>query len=142
MIDRLNLVSRENLSGMMVVRAFNTQEFEEKRFDKANQDLTDTNLFVARAMAAMMPMMMFIMNGATLLVIWVGAHQVAELTIQVGDMIAFMQYALQVVMAFLMMSIMFIMIPRAAVSADRIADVLETESSIKDPKSPQNLPEE
>lgn len=140
LIDRLNLVSRENLSGMMVVRAFNTQAFEEKRFDKANQDLTDTNLFVARAMAAMMPLMMFIMNGTTLLVIWVGAHQVAELTIQVGDMIAFMQYALQVVMAFLMMSIMFIMIPRAAVSAGRIADVLETESSIKDPEKPQNLP--
>jgi len=141
LIDRLNLVSRENLSGMMVVRAFNTQDFEEKRFDKANQDLTDTNLFIARVVAAMMPGMMFIMNGATLLVIWVGAHQVAQLTIQVGDMIAFMQYALQVVMAFLMMSIMFIMIPRAAVSADRIADVLETESSIKDPNNPKNLPE-
>ena len=140
LIDRLNLVSRENLSGMMVVRAFNTQAFEEKRFDKANRDLTDTNLFVARVMAAMMPLMMFIMNGTTLLVIWVGAHQVAEMTIQVGDMIAFMQYALQVVMAFLMMSIMFIMIPRAAVSADRIADVLETETSINDPEKPKALP--
>lgn len=139
LIDRLNLVSRENLSGMMVVRAFNTQAFEEKRFDKANRDLTDTNLFVGRAMAAMFPAMMLIMNGATLLVIWVGAQQVAELTIQVGDMIAFMQYALQVVMSFLMMSMMFIMIPRAAVSADRIADVLETETSVLDPKNPKNF---
>jgi ATP-binding cassette subfamily B protein len=139
LIDRLNLVSRENLSGMMVVRAFNTQDFEEKRFDKANHDLTDTNLFVARVMAAMMPLMMFIMNGTTLLVIWVGSHQVAQLTIQVGDMIAFMQYALQVVMSFLMMSIMFIMIPRAAVSADRIADVLETETSVKDPENPKTF---
>lgn len=141
LIDRLNLVSRENLSGMLVVRAFNTQAFEEKRFDKANRDLTDTNLFVSRTMAAMMPLMMFIMNGATLLVIWVGAQQVSELTIQVGDMIAFMQYALQVVMAFLMMSIMFIMIPRAAVSADRIADVLETETSIEKPKKPKSFPQ-
>ncbi|GAB5493330.1 MAG: ABC transporter ATP-binding protein [Phototrophicaceae bacterium] len=141
LIDRLNLVSRENLSGMLVVRAFNTQNFEEKRFDKANQDLTDTNLFVGRAMAAMMPMMMLIMNGVTLLIIWVGAQQVSELTIQVGDMIAFMQYALQVVMAFLMMSIMFIMIPRAAVSADRIADVLETDPSIEKPKKPKTFPQ-
>ncbi len=139
LIDRLNLVSRENLSGMMVVRAFNTQTFEEKRFDKANRELTDTNLFTGRVMAAMFPAMMLIMNGATLLVIWVGAQQVSQLTIQVGDMIAFMQYALQVVMSFLMMSIMFIMIPRAAVSADRIADVLETEASILDPKNPKNF---
>ena len=137
LIDRLNLVSRENLAGMMVVRAFNTQAFEENRFDAANRELTDTNLFVGRAMAAMMPAMMLIMNGATLLVIWVGAHQVSQLTIQVGDMIAFMQYTLQVVMSFLMMSIMFIMIPRASVSADRIADVLETESSVKDPEDPK-----
>lgn len=141
LIDQLNLVSRENLSGMLVVRAFNTQKFEEKRFDKANQDLTDTNLFVTRTMAVLMPMMILIMNGTTLLVIWVGAQQISELTIQVGDMIAFMQYALQVVMAFLMMSIMFIMIPRAAVSADRIADVLETETSIRKPKKPKIFPQ-
>jgi ATP-binding cassette, subfamily B, multidrug efflux pump len=139
LIDRLNLVSRENLSGMMVVRAFNTQDFEEQRFDKANRDLTDTNLFVGRATAAMFPAMMLIMNLTTLLVVWVGAQQVSALTIQVGDMIAFMQYALQVVMSFLMMSIMFIMIPRAAVSADRVADVLETETSIQDPKNPKNF---
>jgi len=135
LVDRLNLVSRENLSGMMVVRAFNTQEFEEKRFDKVNRDVTDTNLYVGRTMAVMMPAMLFIMNATTVLVIWIGARQVSELTIQVGDMIAFMQYALQVVMSFLMMSFMFIMVPRAAVSADRIADVLETEASVKDPKN-------
>lgn len=140
LLDRLNLVSRESLAGMMVVRAFNTQAFEEKRFDNANRDLTNTNLFVNQVMAAMFPMMMLIMNVTTLLVIWVGAYQVSQLTIQVGDMIAFMQYALQVVMSFLMMSIMFIMIPRAAVSADRIADVLETDPSIKDPNNPKNLP--
>ncbi|MCB9461039.1 MAG: ABC transporter ATP-binding protein [Anaerolineaceae bacterium] len=138
--DRLNLVARENLSGMMVIRAFNTQSFEESRFDKANIDLTNNNLFVSRAMAAMMPMMMLIMNLASILIIWVGSHQVAESTMQVGDMIAFMQYAMQVVMSFLMMSIMFIMLPRAAVSADRIADVMETEAIIKDPAKPVQFP--
>ncbi len=139
LVDRLNLVTRENLSGMMVVRAFNTQPFEEKRFDKANRDVTDTNLSVTRIMAGMMPIMMLIMNGLTLLIIWVGAHQVAEAQMQVGDMIAFMQYALQVVFAFLMLSFIFILVPRAAVSADRIADVLETELVIRDPKDPKHF---
>jgi len=139
LIDRLNLVTRENLSGMMVVRAFNTQGFEENRFDKANQDLTNTNLFVSRIMAFMMPMMMLIMNGVSLLIVWVGAHQVAQASMQVGDMIAFMQYAMQVVMGFLMMSIMFIMLPRASVSADRIADVLDTGTVIHDPKEPKRF---
>ena len=138
--DRLNQVARENLSGMMVIRAFNTQEFEEGRFDQANQDLTATNLFVNRVMAAMMPAMMLIMNLTSLLIIWVGSHQVAESSMQVGDMIAFMQYAMQVVMSFLMMSIMFIMVPRAAVSADRIADVLETDPVIKDPPQSKQFP--
>ena len=137
LIDRLNLVTIENLSGMMVIRAFNTQAFEEKRFDKANRELTDTSLFVNRTMAFMMPMMMLIMNGLTLLIIWIGAHQVAEATIQVGDMIAFMQYALQVVFAFLFLSFMFILVPRAAVSARRIADVLATEPAIQDPPAPK-----
>ena len=137
LVDRLNLVTRENLSGIMVVRAFNTQPFEEQRFDKANEDLTSTNLFVSRVMAFMMPAMMLIMNGVTLLVVWVGAHQVAQSNMQVGSMIAFMQYAIQVVMGFLMMSFMFIMLPRASVSADRIAEVLETEATIHDPKDPQ-----
>ncbi len=137
LVDRLNLVTRENLSGIMVVRAFNTQPFEELRFDKANEDLTNTNLFVSRVMAFMMPAMMLIMNGVTLLVVWVGAHQVAQSAMQVGSMIAFMQYAIQVVMGFLMMSFMFIMLPRASVSADRIAEVLGTEATIHDPKEPQ-----
>ncbi|MCA9907516.1 MAG: ABC transporter ATP-binding protein, partial [Anaerolineae bacterium] len=137
LIDRLNLVVRENLSGMMVVRAFNTQAFEEDRFDRANKDLTNTNLFVNRVMVSMMPMMMLIMNGLSLLIIWVGAHQVAESAMQVGDMMAFMQYAMQVVMAFLMLSMMFIILPRAWVSADRIADVLETELAIHDPTTPK-----
>jgi ATP-binding cassette subfamily B multidrug efflux pump len=140
LIDRLNLVMRENLSGMMVVRAFNTQRFEEARFDRANQNLTNTSLFVNRAMAFMMPMMMIIMNGLSLLIIWVGAHQVAQSAMQVGDMIAFMQYAAQVVMAFLMLSIMFIILPRASVSGDRIADVLDTEPSIRDPEQPRQFP--
>jgi ATP-binding cassette, subfamily B, multidrug efflux pump len=134
LVDRLNLVTRENLSGMMVIRAFNTQAFEEKRFDTANRDLTDTNLFVTRVMVFMMPAMMLIMNGVTLLIIWVGSHQVAEANMQVGNMIAFMQYAIQIVMAFLLLSFMFIILPRASVSADRIADVLDVEPAIQDPK--------
>jgi len=137
LLDRLNLVTSENLSGMMVIRAFNTQAFEEKRFDKANRDVTDTNLYVNRVMAFMMPAMMLIMNGLTILIVWIGAHQVAQSTIQVGDMIAFMQYALQIVFAFLMLSMMFIFLPRAVVSAIRIADVLETEPAIQDPKTPR-----
>lgn len=141
LIDRLNLVTRENLSGMMVIRAFNKQDDEKVRFDKANRDLTDTSLFVARVMVTMMPLMMLVMNGLTLAIIWVGSHQVAEATMQVGDMIAFMQYAMQIVMAFLMMSMMFIFLPRAAVSGDRIADVLETELVIKDPDDPKAFPD-
>lgn len=141
LVDRLNLVTREHLSGMMVVRAFNTQPFEERRFDRVNDDLTQTNLSVTRIMAFMMPMMLLIMNGLTLLIVWVGAQQVAAASMQVGDMIAFMQYALQVVFAFMMLSFMFIMIPRAAVSGDRIADVLETEVAIYDPNTPQRFPE-
>jgi ABC-type multidrug transport system fused ATPase/permease subunit len=134
LLDRLNLVMRENLSGMMVVRAFNRQKFEEDRFDRANQDLTATNLFVNRLMVIMMPAMMLIMNGLTLLIVWVGAHQVARSSMQVGDMLAFMQYAMLIVIAFLMLSIMFIMVPRASISAARVAEVLGTEISIKDPQ--------
>ena len=137
LIDRLNLVTREDLSGMMVIRAFNKQPFEENRFDKANKDLTSTNLFVNRVMVLMMPVMMLIMNGLTILIIWVGSHQVAQSTMQVGDMMAFMQYAMQILFAFLMMSFMFILLPRASVSADRIADVLNTEPVIKDPADPK-----
>src|SRR5262249_15178912 len=136
---RLNLVTGENLAGMMVIRAFNTQPFEEARFDKANRDVTDTNLFVNRVMAAMLPFMMLLLNGLTVLIIWVGAHQVAQAQMQVGQMIAFMQYALQVVFAFLFVSFMFIIVPRAAVSADRIADVLGTTPSIQDPPAPKTF---
>jgi ATP-binding cassette subfamily B multidrug efflux pump len=141
LIDRLNLVMREHLSGMMVIRAFNKQDDEAVRFDKANRNLTDTSLYVARVMVTMMPVMMLVMNGLTLGIIWVGAHQIAASTMQVGDMIAFMQYAMQIVMAFLMMSMIFIFLPRAAVSGDRIADVLETEIAITDPQNPQPFKE-
>ncbi|MEJ2012503.1 MAG: ABC transporter ATP-binding protein [Anaerolineales bacterium] len=139
LIDRLNLVTRENLSGMMVIRAFNKQEDEEQRFDRANQDLADTSLFVARVMVTMMPVIMMLMNLLSVGIIWVGAHQVAEANIQVGDMMAFMQYAIQIVFAFLMMSMMFIFLPRASVSGGRIADVLETKLSITDPEQPSEL---
>jgi ATP-binding cassette subfamily B multidrug efflux pump len=139
LIDRLNLVTRENLSGMMVIRAFNKERDEEDRFDKANVDLTETSLYVARVMVLMMPALMLIMNGLTVGIIWVGAHQVAQANIQVGDMIAFMQYAIQIVFAFIMMSMMFIFLPRAAVSGGRIADILDTEISIKDPRHPRRF---
>jgi ATP-binding cassette subfamily B protein len=141
LVDRLNLVTRENLSGMMVIRAFNKQEFETARFDRANRDLTNTSLFVARVMVTMMPVMMLIMNGVSLLIIWAGSHQVAQSTMQVGDMMAFLQYAMQIVMSFMMMSMMFIFLPRAAVSGARIADVLETETIIKDPPEPTTFSE-
>ncbi len=139
LIDRLNLVTRENLSGMMVIRAFNMQSFEENRFDKANKDVTSNLLFINRVMVVMMPVMMMVMNGVTLLIIWVGAHQVAQSSMQVGDMIAFMQYAIQIVFAFLMLAMMFIILPRAAVAGDRIAEVLETEPVIKDPQDPKHF---
>ncbi len=141
LIDRINLIMRENLSGMMVIRAFNRQDFEARRFDQANQDLTRVSLFINRLMVVMMPVMMLIMNGLSLLIIWVGAHQVAESHMQVGDMMAFLQYAMQIVLAFLMMSVMFIILPRASVSANRIAEVLETEFSVRDPEQPRRFPE-
>lgn len=141
LVDKLNLVVRENLTGMMVVRAFNTQAFEEKRFEKANSELTQTNLFVNRVMVFMFPIMMLIMNGVTLMIVWIGAHQIAESAMQVGDMMAFMQYAMQIIMSFLMLSMVFIMIPRASVSAGRVAEVLETELTILDPKDPVSFPE-
>ncbi|GAB6109644.1 ABC transporter ATP-binding protein [Fusibacter bizertensis] len=139
LVDKLNLVVRENLTGMMVIRAFNTQKFEEKRFDDANKNLTNTNLFVNRVMVFMMPIMMLIMNGTTLLIVWVGSHEVANSTMQVGDMMAFMQYAIQIIMSFLMLSMMFILIPRASVSAGRIAEVLETKETILDPSNPAKM---
>lgn len=139
LLDKLNMVTRENLSGMMVIRAFNTQRFEEDRFDQANHTLTDNNLFIGKVMSILFPVIMFVMNGVTLLIVWVGAHEIANANMQVGDMMAFMQYALLIIFSFLMLSMMFIMIPRAAVSAARIAEVLETKPVIVDPVSPKQF---
>ncbi|MGF9964549.1 ABC transporter ATP-binding protein [Bacillus rhizoplanae] len=137
LVDKINLITRESLTGMLVIRAFNNQKHEETKFEKGNQDLTRTNLFVSRLMSFMMPMMMFIMNAVTVLIIWVGAHQVDMGHMQVGDMMAFMQYTMQIIMAFLMISMVSIMIPRASVSAQRIAEVLNTDVSIRDVEEPK-----
>ena len=136
LVDRLNLVSREELSGLMVVRAFANQDFMQKRFDSANKDLTGNTLFVNRAMATMLPVMTLVMNGISLLIVWFGGKQIAASSLQVGDMMAFIQYAMQVIMSFLFISLMFILVPRASVSADRICQVLDTENSVADPESP------
>lgn len=136
LLDRLNLVARENLSGIMVIRAFGTEEHELKRFRTANEEFTGVNLSVNRIISLIMPLMMLIMNGLTVLIIWVGAHHIAQSSIQIGDMMAYMQYAMQVLMSFMLISIVFIQLPQAAVSANRISDVLETELSIKDPDMP------
>ncbi|MEP0806919.1 MAG: ABC transporter ATP-binding protein [Chloroflexota bacterium] len=141
LVDKLNLVARENLSGMMVVRSFDREKHEEARFDRANRDLTNTNLFVNRLFVIMMPFMMLIMNGATMLILWVGSNQVAQAQMEVGDMMAFMQYAMQIVFAFLMLSMLFIMFPRADVSAHRVADVLEMPITVLDPVQPKRFPE-
>ena len=132
--DKLNLVSREILTGLPVIRAFNKEKNEEKRFDVANTDLMKTNIFVNKAMSLMMPLLMFIMNSMSILVIWVGAHKINEGLLQVGDMMAFIQYMMQIIISFLLISMMSIMIPRASVSANRINEVLETEAKIKDKK--------
>ena len=139
LIDKLNLVAREILTGLPVIRAFNTEKKEEKRFDKANTDLTKTNLFVNRAMSFMMPILMLIMNGISLLIVWVGAHGIDAGTMQVGNMMAFIQYTMQIVMSFLMISMVSIMLPRASVSANRINEILETDEAIKDSKEPKKL---
>ena len=132
LIDKLNQVSREILTGLPVIRAFNKEKKEEKRFDNSNKDLMKANTFVNRAMSMMMPLLMFIMSSITVLIVWVGAHNVDAGTLQVGDMMAFIQYTMQIVMAFLMISMISIMLPRAAVSARRINEVVDTEPSIKD----------
>ncbi len=134
LIDKVNLISRENLEGMLVIRAFGSEKFEETRFDSANRELTENNLFINRAMVLMMPTMMFIMNITTVLIVWVGVHQISNLQIDIGTMMAFMQYAMQIIMAFLMLSVMFILIPRALVSANRVKEVIETGTLIKDKK--------
>ena len=140
LLDRLNRIARENLAGAMVVRAFNRQKYEEERFDQANRELTQTALYVNRVFVMMMPLTMFLMNGVSILIIWVGAHQVAQATIRIGDMMAFLQYAMQVFFSFMMLSMLSIMVPRADVAANRIAEVLETEPSVKDPENPVPLP--
>jgi len=135
-IDRLNLVMRENLSGIMVVRAFNKQHYEEERFDVANKDLTSNMLYIGRAIAFIFPAMNLIMMGGQVFIIWIGAGIIAQSSMQVGDLIAFMQYAMQIMFSFLNLSMLFIFIPRANVSANRIADVLEKPVSINDPAQP------
>ncbi|MHA1692480.1 MAG: ABC transporter ATP-binding protein, partial [Candidatus Heimdallarchaeaceae archaeon] len=139
--DRINLVARESLSGMLVIRAFNKEKFEENRFDKANLDITAVSLFINRLMVILMPFMMLVMNGLSLGIIWIGSHQVAEAAMQVGDMMAFMQYAMQIVFAFLMLTMMFIILPRAVVSGKRINEVLVTEPVINDPEDPKTFPD-
>ena len=134
LIDRLNLVSRENLSGLMVIWAFGNEKYEESRFEQANRDLRDTTRFVQRTMSFTMPAMSLIMNLVTLVIIWVGGHAIAASTMQIGDMMAFMQYGMQIIMSFLMIAVMFIMVPRAAVSANRVAEVLDTQPGIRDPE--------
>ena len=137
--DKLNLVSRENLSGMLVIRAFGNEGFEENRFNGVNEEYTYTNRFVQRLMSLMMPAMTIIMNGVSILIIWFGSKQVADSTLQIGDMMAYIQYVMQIIMAFLMISMMFIFLPRASVSAMRISEVLNTDLSITDPKNPQKI---
>ena len=139
LVDKLNGVSREILTGLSVIRAFNKEKKEEERFDTANKDLTKANIFVNRAMSMMMPLLMFIMNSITILIVWVGGHNVDQGIMQVGDMMAFIQYTMQIVMAFLMISMISIMLPRASVSARRINEVIETEPSIKDKKETKKL---
>ena len=142
LIDRLNLVSRENLSGMMVIRAFGNEGYEENRFEVANGELSKTNRFVQRTMAFMMPAMMLLMNCVTLVIVWSGSHAIADSTLQIGDMLAFMQYAMQIIMSFLMIAMMFIMVPRASVSAVRIREVLDTNLEITDKKKTVSLVED
>lgn len=141
LVDRLNLVTREHLSGLMVIRAFNKQDFEEKRFDSANTDLAKVSLFINRTMVSIMPLIMLLMNVLSVVIIWVGSQQIAESTLKIGDMMAFMQYSMQIMFAFMNLSMLLIFLPRAAVSGDRIADVLEKDIAIKDLAEPKPLPE-
>jgi len=134
LVDRLNLVTREILTGLSVIRAFSTEKHEEERFDTANKNLTRTNLFVNRAMTFMMPTMILIMNGVSVLIVWNGAHGISDGQMQVGDMMAFIQYTMQIIMGFLMICMISIMLPRAGVSADRIQEILTSETVIDDPK--------
>src|ERR1035437_7430066 len=136
LVDRLNLVTRENLTGLRVIRAFNNEKIEQAKFEKANIDLTAANVFVNRLMVVMQPVMMLILNLTSVLIVWMGSHFINSGSLDIGNMIAFMQYAMQVIMAFLMISIVFIMVPRASISAERVNEVIDTEPLIKDPKNP------
>lgn len=139
LIDRLNLVMRESLIGMLVIRAFNNEKHEEARFDKVNQELTDTNLFINKVMVLVMPLMMLVMNIVTLLIVWIGANQIDAGILQIGEMMAFIQYAMQIIMSFLMISMMMIILPRSFVSISRIDEVLITDPVIKDDENPKSL---
>lgn len=138
-LDRLNLIMKERLSGILVIRAFNTERSEEKRFDDANVELTKINMFVNRAMSFMMPALMFVMNAVSILIIWAGAHLVEAQSLMIGDMLAYLQYAMHVIMSFLFITMIFIMIPRSAVSAQRIGEVLDVEPTIEDAETPVSL---
>ncbi len=138
-LDKLNLLMKERLSGILVIRAFNTEKSEEKRFDIANRDLTKINMFTNKAMSFMMPMLMFVMNGVSILIVWAGAHLVNDGSLMIGDMLAYLQYAMHVIMSFLFITMMFIMIPRAIVSAKRIGEVLDVEPSVEDPEMPETV---
>ena len=142
LVDKLNLVTREILTGLPVIRAFSTEKHEEERFDDANRTLTKTNLFVNRAMTFMMPVMMLVMNGVSVLIVWTGAHGISDGRMQVGDMMAFIQYTMQIIMGFLMLCMISIMLPRAAVAADRVEEVLKSETMIHDPKQEKHFPED
>ena len=142
LVDKVNLVTRESLTGMLVIRAFSTQKYEEKKFDNANRDLTKTNLFVTRITSMMMPIMMLIMNSISLLIVWIGAHRINDGLLQVGDMMAFIQYTMQIIMAFLMISMISVILPRAAASVQRIAEVLSADVSIKDIENPKSFNED
>ena len=142
LVDKLNLVTREILTGLPVIRAFSTEKHEEERFDDANRTLTKTNLFVNRAMTFMMPVMMLVMNGVSILIVWTGAHGISDGQMQVGDMMAFIQYTMQIIMGFLMLCMISIMLPRAAVAADRVEEVLKSETMIHDPKQEKHFPED
>lgn len=136
-LDRLNLIMKERLTGLLVIRAFTTEKDEERNFDNANRELTKINLFVNKAMSFMMPALMFVMNAVSVLIIWAGAHLIDRQELMIGDMLAYLQYAMHVIMSFLFITMMFIMIPRAAVSAQRIGGVLKVESSVRDTDDPK-----
>jgi ATP-binding cassette subfamily B protein len=141
MVDKLNQTARETLNGLMVIRAFGTQDYERDRFDKVNRDQTKLNLFVQRIMMIQMPFMGVIMNGTQMLIIWIGGHEIARAGLNVGDMMAFMQYTMQIIMSFMMMTMLFQILPRTAVSAKRIVEVLESRPTIVDPENPRTAQE-